>query len=265
MSFCNKFKSLKIKEILRGFCKIISLSTKVGISLGISLGIILGIILGIKKGIVLGIILGIIVKIVVKIVEGIVSVGKGLKDEIDIVKKIENSSIKDLLIELRQPIIKGRIVNKILNKLCLIKTEEIFEELRELKIEDLCCIKGTITSGEKLNNEVGKSILKIFTVFITLMISNILISIYSKTAIIEKSINFSIIGYKTAFVNDSVLETMIYGTGGFFIFLIIIWGISINTTELNSIKTILINMIDYIIELEKEKERKGKGKGKKKR
>ena len=240
----NRFKSSKIVERLKGFCKIIKLSTKVGI------------VLGIVEGIVEGIVWGIVVKILSVIVGEIVSIGKGLKDEIDVVKKIENSSIQDLLIELKQPIIKGRIVNKIVNKLCEKKTEEIFEELKKLKIEELFCIKGTITSGEKLNNEVEKSSFKILGAVGTLLISNVLISVYSKTAIIETSFNLSFFGYKKALVDNSVLDTIIFGTGYFFIFLIILWGISINSTELNSIQTNLINMIDYIIELEKEKEKK---------
>ena len=58
----NRFKSSKIVERLKGFCKIIKLSTKVGI--------VLGIVLGIVEGIVEGIVWGIVVKILSVIVGG---------------------------------------------------------------------------------------------------------------------------------------------------------------------------------------------------
>jgi hypothetical protein len=231
------------------FCKNKKLPELIGIIAGIIVGIIAGIlvakILGIPFGIQLGIVGGIIAGtlVVMKIKEN------------EAIKEIEGNSIKDLLEILKEPNIERVKAYTVWEKLCKEEKDEIYKELKEFKIEDLLCIKGTITSRKKLNTEVENTSFKLFSTFAIFMLTDVFISIYSKTAIIEKSFNFSFFGYKTVLVDYSVVSVILGYCLLVYLIIVLIWGNSIFTNKLKSMEIILIDMIDYFIELEKEKKK----------
>lgn len=169
-------------------------------------------------------------------------------------KLIEQLTEPDITVTKATKII-NELDNKIINELDNNKIEamhkEIYNFLASLDEPSLLTIKTYVTRMEKKNDFFDKNFGKVFLMFFGTVVLSTSINIFSNLAVNDIKITTPFFEYTTKFINTPILIALVVFYVALFLFMTLAVVPSIRKIKLYSIHPVLINMLDFIIELKK--------------
>lgn len=168
---------------------------------------------------------------------------------------LEHADAKELIKMLKKSDILEWQVNWIIEKLNKKNYSEIYEILDKEKIETLIILKGTLMEISEVNKGVDTEFLKIYMTFGITMIVNYIVNILSVVSVKESK--FTILFYEgtTKYIVDKqiIMTTVLLLIVT--LVLLLPWSINKSRKKLDSAQYVLINMLDFLIEIKKEEKK----------
>lgn len=173
---------------------------------------------------------------------------KKIEEEI----KLANS--KRLIEMLSRPSILEWEVNLIIEKLSNCNLENIYGILASEKIETLITLKGVLTKISEENKDFDRNANKFYFALVYTIFLNYLANIFSNISVAESKLIVPFYEGTTKFlINGKIIAFSV--TLAFLILMgLLPWAISKSKKKLDSTVYVLINSLDYIIELKKKGE-----------
>lgn len=173
-------------------------------------------------------------------------------------KNDEDNIISKNLKILKSSGIKEKDVNKILNDLEKEKVDDIYNQLFNMKVEELLSIKGALMKISEVNKEVSDVLKVAFFTLLCNIILNFYSSVFSNYAIKQIKFNIPFIEPTFKIIDESAINGFLFILVVIFIVAALPWLLSASNQELYSVSIKLINMIDYLVELNKELDKENK-------
>ena len=186
---------------------------------------------------------------------------KSSKEEENNKKEEENNEdniISKKLKILKSSGIKEKDVNRILNDLEKEKVDDIYNQLSGMKVEELLSIKGALMKISEVNKEVSDVLKVAFFTLLCNIILNFYSSVYSNYAIKQIKFNIPFIEPTFKIIDESAINGFLIILVGVIFVAALPWLLSASNQELYSVSIKLINMIDYLVELNKELDKEKK-------
>lgn len=178
---------------------------------------------------------------------------KQSKDEFEEELKVDDTN--KLIEELFKNDIKEHNVNKIIGKLNQKDTKELYMAFREKDIEDLLALRGTVKKILEINKKDDKETKYIFWTVLIVTFVTFIVNIYSQKSIKEEKFKLGLFEITTKTFDESTIISFAVVLSVTFLLVCVGWLFSKFKLKFFHMDLVLIELLDYLIEIEKEKEK----------
>lgn len=178
---------------------------------------------------------------------------KQSKDEFEEELKVDDTD--KLIEELFENDIKEHNVNKIINKLNQKDIEKLYTAFIDKDIKDLLALRGTIKKIVEIDKKDDKETKYMFWTVLIIMTVTFLVNIFSQKSIKEEKFKLGLFEITTKTFDESTIIYFSVVLGIVFILIFVAWLVNKLKLKFFCMDVVLVDLLDYLIEIKKEEEK----------
>lgn len=169
--------------------------------------------------------------------------------------KFEEDDTNELIKKLFEEDIKDHEVSKIIKKLNQKDIKKLYTAFIDKDIKDLLALRGTIKKIVEIDKKDDKETKYMFWTVLIIMVVTFLVNIFSQKSIKEEKFKLGLFEITTKTFDESAIINFLVVLGIFFILILVVWLVDKLKSKFFCMDVVLIDLLDYIIEIKKEEEK----------